>query len=123
MHRNGLLLALACGLFLLFGFGLFESTGRDDVYITFWPAHTLATQGQVLNYNGEAVEQSSSLLYVLLLGALCWISRLEPHQIGLAVSVLLGLAAIVLTYGLALRIKPERAGVAAVLAATLVPLV
>lgn len=122
MHRNRLLLALACGLFLVLGFGLFGSTGRDDVYITYWPAHTLARQGKVLNYNGEAVEQSSSLLFVVVLGAIGWMSGLEPHQFGLAVSVCFGLAGVLLTYLLALRVRPERAGVAACLAALMVPL-
>lgn len=45
------------------------STGHDDSHITFWQAHTLLQQGALLNYNGERIEQSSSLLLVLLTAA------------------------------------------------------
>ncbi|MEY3442032.1 MAG: hypothetical protein RLZZ519_313 [Bacteroidota bacterium] len=57
-------------IMLLAGLTLLGPTGRDDVYKTLWPAHTFAASGQILNYNGEALEQSSSLLQVVLLGGL-----------------------------------------------------
>ena len=56
-------------LFLIVGFVLFPSAGRDDSYITFWPAETLASDGVIRNYNGAAVEQSSSLAFVVLIAA------------------------------------------------------
>ena len=57
---------------------LFPSAGRDDTYITLWPAHTLAEHGEILNYNGERVEQSSTLLMVLLLAPFAtWVSDLS----------------------------------------------
>src|ERR1041385_1784086 len=67
-------------LFIGLGFTLFRSTGQDDCYLSYWPAHTLATFGRIVNYNGEAVEQSSSLLWVLAMGLIAFISR----QIGRA---------------------------------------
>ncbi len=57
-------------LLLIAGFVLLGPTGRDDVYKTLWPANTFATSGQILNYNGDALEQSSSLLQVIVLGTL-----------------------------------------------------
>jgi hypothetical protein len=38
---------------------LFPSSGRDDVYLTCWPAQTLAATGAIQNLNGEAVERRS----------------------------------------------------------------
>jgi hypothetical protein len=52
------------------GLTLFPASGRDDIYITYWAAHTLSEYGQILNYEGLRVEQSSSLLHVLLLSVL-----------------------------------------------------
>jgi hypothetical protein len=63
------MLAGAC-IVLLAGFLMFGPGGRDDVYKTLWPARTFAESGRIINYNGEALEQSSSLLHVLALGAI-----------------------------------------------------
>lgn len=63
------------GLGLLFAAGalfVFGARGSDDAYITFWPAHTLVTEGAILNYNGDHVEQSSTLAFTVLLAALSW---------------------------------------------------
>src|SRR5579872_3509203 len=64
------LVAAAVAIFLALGFVFFRSTGQDDSYISYWPAHTLARYGSIVNYSGDAVEQSSSLLWVLMLGGL-----------------------------------------------------
>ena len=62
-----LLPALALCTLPLWVYGvLCGSTGHDDSHITFWQAHTLLAHGELLNYNGARVEQSSSLLLVLL---------------------------------------------------------
>jgi hypothetical protein len=53
-----------------FGFVVFPYAGHDDKYITFWEAHALATRGAFVNYNGERLEQSSSLLFAVLLATL-----------------------------------------------------
>ena len=58
---------LAVAAVLGVAFVLLVSTGPDDPYISFWPAHTLVERGELLNYDGERVEQSSSLLWVLVL--------------------------------------------------------
>lgn len=71
---------------------LFVSTGRDDAHITYWPAHTLATRGALLNYSGDRVEQSSSLLLVVILGALARVTSIPIPTLGVLVSVACGAA-------------------------------
>ena len=61
---------IAAMILLMVSFLLLGPGGRDDVYKTLWPAEALANTGHLINYNGDAVEQSSSLLHVLLLAAL-----------------------------------------------------
>jgi len=57
---------------------LFPASGKDDAYLTYWPAEALAEYGAILNYNGERVEQSSSLLLVFFFALLrlCGIAHL-----------------------------------------------
>jgi hypothetical protein len=64
--------AWAAGAMLLLaaGFLLLGPTGRDDVYMTLWPAQQFAENASIHNYNGDALEQSSSLLHVVVLGGL-----------------------------------------------------
>lgn len=69
-RKSFISLSLASLTFIGLGFVFFSSTGRDDVFKTFWSAYSLSEFGSIMNYNGEAVEQSSSLLQVLLLGGL-----------------------------------------------------
>jgi hypothetical protein len=89
------------------GFILFSSTGRDDSHITYWAAHTLSTRGEILNYNGDRVEQSSSLAHVALLAALTKILPLHLPTIGPLVSIASGGLAIVLTQSLAAAVDPR----------------
>lgn len=71
MTSNKNYLAFLIASMLLLGMGLFfPGAGTDDAYYSLFPAWTLSEYGQILNYNGEVVEQSSSLLHVLTLGAL-----------------------------------------------------
>ena len=72
----------AVAAFVSIAFVLFGAGGRDDVYMSYWPAYTLATQGKILNYNGQKLEQSPSLLHVLTLGALSKITGHRPDEIG-----------------------------------------
>jgi len=65
-----LLVVGAITLFLSQGLFLFSSAGRDDVHITYWAAETLVQTGKILNLNMEFVEQSTSLLHVVLLSIL-----------------------------------------------------
>lgn len=59
-------------LFAVLALFVFGAGGNDDAYITFWSAHSLATEGAILNYNGDHLEQSSSLALTVLLAALAW---------------------------------------------------
>jgi hypothetical protein len=52
---------------VLLGYLLFGSAGHDDSHITYWAAWSLSEHGELFNYNGERVEQSSSLGLVLVL--------------------------------------------------------
>lgn len=78
-------------LFICIGIILFSSAGRDDAYITYWPAHTLSQTGQILNYNGDFVEQSSSLLHVLILAFWEKCTGFGPLLTGRIFSMLFGL--------------------------------
>ena len=55
-----IVLLIASGMTLV-GLLLFSSTGHDDAHITEWAAYSLARFGEILNYNGQRFEQSSSL--------------------------------------------------------------
>src|ERR1051326_5073498 len=107
------LVAGAVLLFVGLGFALFRSTGQDDCYISYWPAHTLATYGRIVNYNGEAVEQSSSLLWVLAMGLVAFISRQPVPLIGPLLSIVFGALTVVMASRLSSRLD-RRAHVYAV---------
>lgn len=98
--RRVAVLAFPSALFLGAGFRLFVSTGRDDAHITYWPAYTLARFGEILNYNGERVEQSSSLLHVLLLGALRKLTGADVVTLGKLSSIVAGVGTLLLVYAL-----------------------
>lgn len=113
--------ALAIALQLGVGLTLFRSTGRDDAYITFWPAWTLVHHGALENYSGERVEQSSSLLQTLLLAALHAWSGIGIPELGWTS----GIAAAALAVALAPRLVPPGtpgAGAVAWIAALSAPL-
>ena len=61
------ILLLAISLLLVQCLFLYGDTGRDDAFFTYWPAQTLAEHGSILNYNGDHIEQSSTLLHTVLL--------------------------------------------------------
>lgn len=105
-------------LFVVLGAALFGSTGRDDTYITYWPAQTLLRFGEILSYNGERLEQSSSLLHVLLLAATSWVTGISVPAAGWALGVLGGVACIVLAQVAASRAEPGAATLAGVLVGT-----
>ena len=77
---------------------LFPSAGRDDAYITYWAAHTLREFGEIANINGAHIEQSTSLLHVLVLGVLSLVTRLPVPEIGPPMSVLFGIVTIIYTF-------------------------
>src|SRR5438552_19214968 len=72
------------------GFLLFSSTGRDDSYITYWAADQLRRTGRITNYNGRALEQSSSLLHVLLLAGTSWTAHLPVTTVAPWIAIVAG---------------------------------
>jgi len=94
--------------FLLIGFLFFPSAGRDDVHITYWAAYTLSNFGEIVNYNGDRVEQSSSLLHTLVLAGIHYISKANIVSIGSFLSIFFGLVTINLTGKLSLLINKEK---------------
>ncbi|MDZ7732517.1 MAG: hypothetical protein U5R31_04855 [Acidimicrobiia bacterium] len=103
------------------GFSLFGSTGRDDDYISFFAADSLATSGEILNYNGDRIEQSSSLLHTVVLGVLGWLTPVAVPTLGLVVGVLAACATVVVAGALAERIVPGTRFLAGVLTALATP--
>lgn len=97
------------------GYLLFTSTGRDDAYITYWAARSLARTGRITNYNGARLEQSSSLLQTLLLAAGNRMTTLSVPTLG----IWLGIAAAVLTVLLAARVAERIQPGAGIIAAAL----
>jgi hypothetical protein len=66
---------------------LFGQGGQDDTYISYWPARTLAERGEIVNYNGLRLEQSSSLSLVLLLALLFKFLPLSMPGVGYLTSL------------------------------------
>lgn len=81
MMREAFLLS-ACLLLLLGGFFLGFSGSVDDAHITYGAAASFARYGEILNYNLDRVEQSSSLLLVVMLGSLKKITGLSVVTLG-----------------------------------------
>lgn len=112
---------------LLIAFALFAlsaslwrfATGIDDAHISFYVAHTLATTGEMLNYNGERIEQSSSLLHVLLTALFARISNANVVTVGYVIPMLAGWLCLPLLWLMARR---EQLAAAALLC-TALPLV
>ena len=77
---------------------LFPSAGRDDAYITYWAAHTLREFGEIANLNGVHLEQSTSLLHVLVLGALSLVTTFPVPAIGPPTSLLFGVLTVIYTF-------------------------
>ena len=98
---------------------LFPSAGRDDSYMTYWPAYALSKLGEIVNLNGDRVEQSSSLLLVLVLAAASKITTLAPPTMGPIVSIVASVFALSHTHRLASLVQVRNLAVfAAVFVAT-----
>ena len=65
------------GALLLFGSG-----GGDDSHITWWVVDELTRTGKIVNLNGDALEQSSSLGLVLLAAAVGLLLPVATAQLG-----------------------------------------
>jgi hypothetical protein len=105
-YTNWLVPLLCIGLAFLHGiFWYSASSGRDDVYITYWAAQALSEFGQIINYNGEALEQSSSLLHVILLAVLHKLSGISMPVLGVFFSATMGALTILAAWRLAIFLK------------------
>ena len=80
--------------FFIVGIVYFPSTGRDDSHITYWAAYTLSEYGSLFNYNAETIEQSSSLLHVLILSIFSAILPINIVTLGYILSIAFGSIAI-----------------------------
>jgi hypothetical protein len=98
--------------------GLHVSAGRDDAYITYWAARMLADVGEIWNYNGERVEQSSSLLFTALLAAVRRVTGAEPETAGPLLSQGFGIALVLFVGHVAARRGFRWPALAALLTAT-----
>ena len=98
--RRNLQLAAASTFVASFGGIALVSTGHDDAYITFWPVHTLSAFGEILNYDLERVEQSSSLLHTLLLAGLHTATGFSIPLLSWVVGVGFGVLTVVRAVGL-----------------------
>jgi len=120
-RRAGMLVisALAVlGALLLFGSG-----GGDDSHITWWVVDELTRTGKIVNLNGDALEQSSSLGLVLLAATVRLLVPLPTPELGVLLS-LLALAGTCWQSGrLARRLDPSLELPACLLVATSGPLV
>ena len=108
-------------LFILLGGVFFPSAGRDDVHFTFWAANALSSFGEITNYNGERIEQSSSLLHTVILAAIKYITDFNIVDIGVFLSIFFGLVTIYLT-GKVSRFLNQKKIFPQVITATSVPL-
>jgi hypothetical protein len=105
-------------MLVLVGAFFFPSAGRDDAHITYWAAYSLYHFGEVLNYNGDRVEQSSSLLQVILLAIAAFVSKIDIVTLGKLSSILFGVASLVALHILTKKIEPKAAFLAAALTGT-----
>jgi hypothetical protein len=80
-------LVFSAVLGVAFAVVLFGQGGQDDVYITYWPARALVEHGEIVNYSGLRLEQSSSLSLVLLLALLYALLPLSLPTLGFVVSL------------------------------------
>jgi hypothetical protein len=109
---------------VLLGGLLFPSAGHDDTHITCWPAYTMSHFGHILNYNGDRVEQSSSLLQVLLLAVLNKLTDVDLLTLAKLSSIAFGAASVLMLFMLVTRVTGRPAGFcAALMAATSTPIV
>jgi hypothetical protein len=74
-------------LILAAGFFVYGATGHDDAHINFWAAWTLLEHGEILNYNNERVEQTTSLLLVIFTVLYHWLFSLDLVTAGFLVDI------------------------------------
>lgn len=92
-HADIVVAALLCSALAVI---LWSQGGQDDCYITYWAARALAEHGQILNYNGLRLEQSSSLSLVLVLALVYRLTPLSMPAVAYCVSLGAGVATMLL---------------------------
>ncbi len=101
--------AAAPVLLLAIGIVFFPAGGRDDAHIGYWVALCLSRFGRVMNYNGDAIEQSSTLLHALILAAAHRMSGIDMIILGRLSAIVFGVVAVLLVQQLATRIDQRLA--------------
>jgi len=109
LNKNSILfwLPLCLLIYLLQCVFFYGIGGRDDSYITYWSAYALSEYGEILNFNGSRVEQSSSLLHVLLLSAIYKLTEIPLPELGIWFSLVLSIVTVFLTVHYAKQINIE----------------
>jgi hypothetical protein len=112
-HADIVVAALLCSALAVI---LWSQGGQDDCYITYWAARALAEHGQILNYNGLRLEQSSSLSMVLVLALVYRLTPLSMPTVAYCVSLGAGVATMLLAVRVGRRMGlGSRAGLVAAL--------
>jgi hypothetical protein len=112
-HADIVVAALLCSALAVI---LWSQGGQDDSYITYWAARALAEHGQILNYNGLRLEQSSSLSLVLVLALVYRLTPLSMPAVAYCVSLGAGVATMLLAVRVGRRMGlGSRAGLVAAL--------
>ncbi len=97
-HRYALVLAAAIAVFLWMAATHYLGAGRDDVFITLYAGQMLAEGQGLVNYNGERVEMSSSLLHTLVVAAINLIAPEYVFTLNKIAGSLAGALTMVLIY-------------------------
>jgi hypothetical protein len=97
-------LIAASAILVCLGLVFFSSGGRDDAHISYWPSYTLSNWGKIVNYNGEFIEQSTSLLYVIILAFFHRLFQTNIVTIGAIFSIIAGIATLLFTQRLSEKI-------------------
>jgi len=103
-------------VFVATGWALFPSAGADDAFITFGAVDRFVEEGRLVNYNGEWIEQSSSLLQVVVLAALRAVTPFETVTLGWIFAIGCGVATVIAAYPLAIRLETPMPALAPLLA-------
>ncbi len=118
MLKDKIFIFLPPIILISLGLMLFVSSGHDDSFITYWSVHSLVNHGAILNYNGEYIEQSSSLLHVLILSIAYGLTGINIVILGKLSSILAGAWCVIAIYQLAATINQKIALPSALLTAT-----
>jgi len=102
---------------------LFGSGGGDDSHITWWVVDVFKKTGRILNLNGAAIEQSSSLGLVFIVAALKFVFQFKTPALGVMLSLLAAAMTCLMGAKLARRLAPQLALPTAWLIATSGPLI